>query len=171
MAKPANTPVQTSQAVSPPKDWVTQRTGFAPYFSPKTGDAFLATPVDFDDSDPTFDGGRYLFIAQEDIECARGPAAAAEPVTVHKGEEFTMSGYAALGSIIDYFGMTCHIVVGDKIPLKSKPTQSVWQFRLSVSPEDNARLAQGRQESARLRIAAVKEKRALKAASEADAHN
>jgi|SRR5208337_2440136 len=162
MAKPANTPVQ-SHSTAAPKDWIQQRTGFAPYFSPKTGDTFMAVPVDFDDSDPSFDGGRYLFIADEDIECARGPAAAAEPVTVHKGEEFTMSGYAALGSIVDYFGMTCHIVVGDKVPLKSKPNQSVWQFKLSVSPEDNARLAAGRQASARLRIAAVKEKRALAA--------
>ena len=171
MAKPANAPV-AHHTVAAPKDWVQQRTGFAPYFSPKTGDAFMATPVDFDDSDPSFDGGRYLFIADDDIECARGPAASPEPVTVHKGEEFTMSGYAALGSIVDYFGMVCHIVVGDKIPLKSKPNQSVWQFKLSVSPEDNARLAQARQEGARKRIAAAKEARQLKAANaSADAQN
>ena len=160
---PANRPTGTA-----PEGWVIQKMGFAPYFTPKTGESFLATPIDFDDSDPAFEGGRYLFSASADVECARGPKDNQEPVTVHQGEEFTMSGYAAL-SVADYFGIECHVTVGDKIPLKSNPKQSVWLFSLAVSPEDNAKLLAARQANARNRIAAARERKQLAAKSAAEA--
>ncbi len=118
------------------KSWVTQaQGGFAPYYTPRTGDVFVATPIDIDTRNPKFP--RFLFSASHEMSCAKGPKKAVQAVTVRAGEDFSMSAYAAL-PVEDFLGIETRITIGEKIDIAGGHT--LWQFELAVSPEDSAAL-------------------------------
>lgn len=121
--------------------WVDEATGFSPYWNPAENKYFVGRLVSKDVQDPDF--VRYLVQAGEDLECAQGPAATAEKVTVRKGEFFTISVYFSLQDIFDIYlesGIRpwMKVTAGKKLPTK-KPGRFVFKWRIQVSPADKAR--------------------------------
>jgi hypothetical protein len=132
---PATTSAGQKELLKNTENWVEQKLGFDPYYTPKQGDVFFATPADIDDKDPEF--VRFIFLAEHDMQCARGPKKDAEPVTVAKNDTFSMGAYASLTKVFtDYVGMLCKITVGEKIEISGGHTLIL--FKLEVSPEDAA---------------------------------
>ena len=122
-------------------DWSEEQIGFAPYWEPNEGLGFVGTPVAIDARDPDF--VRFLFIAQQDIECFRGSAASAESVLVKKGERFSIGSYFALVDALGEFltfqqttGKPLTVRVDAVRKVKTAKKQDCWQFRVRVKPSD-----------------------------------
>lgn len=125
--------------------WTEEQVGFAPYWQPKKGASFIARVVQKDEGEGN-QFTRYLLQAGESIDCKRGPADEAEDVKVEKGELFTISVYYSLQGLFDFYlenrfkpWMKVTAVEERKT---STPGQTVWTWKLLVSPEDKKKADQ-----------------------------
>lgn len=142
MAKPTNDTTDIINAI-PTFDtskWTEEQVGFAPYWSPVKGASFIARVMQKDIDPEAKQFTRYLMQAGEDLACKRGPADGAEDVTVKKGEYFTISVYFSLQGLFDFYLESGHkpwMKVNALEERKtSTPGQTVWTWKLLVSPED-----------------------------------
>lgn len=146
--------------------WVDEQIGFAPYWKPEPGKVFIARPVSIDERDPEF--VRYqMQCEQVAIECQRGPADGAETVTVNPGEQFSLSVYTQLAGVFNFYMESGIYPVCRVEALKeqktSKPGQTVWMFKLQVTPADKARLEAARKENTKAQLADRNERAAMSA--------
>lgn len=164
MAKPApenkNAPLATISDIPDfdTKGWVDEQVGFAAYWTPDAGKQFIARLVGKEEARSEMDFSRYLLQAAQDIACQRGPANEAEPVTVKKGEFFTISVYYSLQGIFDFylenqFTPWMQITSLEERPTK-KPGQTVWTWALKVDPKD-------KKQADKLRMAAKENAKSL----------
>ena len=154
---PAPVASKNPEIIAGTEDWVEQQLGFAPYYNPKIGDTFVATPVEIDDKDPEFN--RFVFVAGMIMECARGPKDDAEPVTVNDGEQFTMGAYAMLAPLFeDYLGMKCRVTVVDQIKI-ADGKRTLYRFKLAVSPSDNKLIAERKAARTKAKLAARRDEK------------
>jgi len=148
--------------------WSEEQIGFAPYWSPAPGKWFYAVPTAIDTRDPDF--VRYLFRALAPIECQRGPKDDAESVLVGPGEYFSMSVYYALEQNINFYlesGIFPPLHVTSTKEVKTKTVgQTVWQFRVKVSPETRALLDAARAKQVKDKLFAEGERMAKYAEDE-----
>jgi hypothetical protein len=170
MAKSPAIPVQTANPTAAlginTTDWEDQKLGFDPYYTPKPGDVFVATPMAIDDRDPEF--VRCQWMTEHSLDCARGPKDDAEPVAIESGETFNMGAYAALAAVFtDYIGIQCRVTVGEKTKISGNRT--LWNFKLAVSQKDSLRLKEARKTNAAARRLQAQEKAKEIAAKGADA--
>lgn len=124
-----------------------QALGFPAYWKGSVGRKFVAQVIHLDDSDPEFQ--RWVFLAQHDTVCARGPVDEAEEVIVKKGEYFSTSAYAMIGNADSARGL--HQYIGEVVKLEVTGEQDTGQpskmmvFKLSVTKETQAKILARRQ--------------------------
>lgn len=128
-----------------PQGYEEEQVGFPPYWSPEEGgQRFSGIPIARDDKDPEF--VRYTLIADRVIHCKKGPAEDAEQVIVRPGERFSVSEYASL-PLAELFGLPMMAVATHKSKT-STPGQSVWNWKLFLTPESKKQLHARRAEAA-----------------------
>jgi hypothetical protein len=120
--------------------------GFPPYYKLTIDSRFAAIPRQLDDSDSEFQ--RWVFQAEHDIVCARGPADDAEEVTVKKGGFFSTSAYAQFGNnesgrgLHSYIGIPCLFFV--KGTRKTSQPTPMFEVGMMLSKASKALLDQRR---------------------------
>ena len=118
--------------------WVTEQTGFAPYWNPVEGASFFGIVVEKDERDPEF--VRYLMKAVCDTPCKTGSEDNEEDVLVKAGDYFTVSVYFSLQGLFDFYlenGINTVMKVTAKKQVPTKKTgRKVWQWQVQVSPKD-----------------------------------
>jgi hypothetical protein len=117
-------------------DYEEEQIGFPPYWKCNAvGDLFVGRIINLDLRDPDFE--RIVVQAGMTTECSRGPVDEQVPVTIKKGEIFSVSLYGGLRNAVADF-----LVTDDPIIVKcigkqdtGQPSKMyVWQVR--VSPRD-----------------------------------
>ena len=111
--------------------WEKDSLGFAPYFKvQEVGDCFVGKLVSLDFRDPKMP--RFIFENPLDIpiQCFKGPVDNAEPITVNKGEFFTLSQYKGL-PIENYMDLeVMYKVIGTQDTPNGK--MYVWEPRMTA---------------------------------------
>ena len=130
--------------------WVDLPIGFDPYWTPEEGKQFVGKVCEIDARDPKF--VRFRFIASEPTMCQKGDSEHAEDVLVEAGGFFTTSVYAGISKELIYHlqsGICPEVEVTavrqDKVKTGEYAGKPFWVFSARVRPEDQRRLAVGRE--------------------------
>lgn len=122
-------------------DWQEEKLGFSPYWQPVEGASFVAIPTEVDDQGKFV---RVVMVATRDTQCFTGPTDSQEPVTVAKGETFTLSIYSGLKKVFtDYLtaGFPVEIMVTALEKIETDNGNDFWRFRVAVEPGAAKQLA------------------------------
>lgn len=120
--------------------FVDESVGFAPYWSPKPGAWFYGALTALDARDPEFIRYECINLGPNPITCARGPADNAEPVQVAVGERFTISQYALLADLFNFY-LECG-ADGFAVPFRCTSVEKIkggqgtlWVYKVDMLPE------------------------------------
>jgi len=125
-----------------PEGFVEEQIGFPPYWTPEEGKSFYARVIEFDDRDPEFP--RYIMQAGRETPCEQGGGEKMRPITVKKGEFFTVSEYSGL-PLGRYIGIPVFVTALNKRKLEGNRTTWDWTLRI---PEQAKAILQKRREAA-----------------------
>lgn len=151
--------------------WEEVQVGFAPYWNPSEGAAFVGYVVARDDRAEDFK--RYLIQAYIPTDCKRGPKEEAEDVKVQVGEYYSVSVYHALSEPFDFM-LENFTAKGDPIPIRmtalkkvktSTIGQTCWTWKMTMPPEYKKKYLAARDEARRALAADSAERKALEAAN------
>ncbi len=125
----------------------------------KPGSKFAAMVCGLDDSNPDFE--RWVFQAEHDVMCQRGPAEDAVPELVKKGDYFSTSAYGQFGDSSASRGL--HSYVGHKVLLTCTGTKKMvdpkkapmFVMKLNASPATMKAIRDAKNERMQNRIAGV----------------
>lgn len=129
--------------------WEKDSLGFAPYFKVQDiGDCFVGKLVSLDFRDPKIP--RFVFENPLDvpIQCYKGPVDSAEPVTVGKGEFFTLTQYKGLPIEVYMDIPVLYKVVGTQ----ETPNGNMYLWEALMSPADKKTVNARRKEEMSLLV-------------------
>ncbi len=126
--------------------WDKEQTGFAPYWEPAEGLSAFASAVALDMNDP--EQPRFLLRNEgKELRCFQGSKLKKQQleVMVKKGENFTISVYHSISSLLEtYLASGLHVrfklTAVEKVPT-STTGREVWKWDLVVDPAVRAQLA------------------------------
>ena len=149
MANPTkNTAPNTNKNAEPDFDsWSDEQIGFAPYWTPKEGEAFYGLIQARDERDPEFVRFLVMNLSSVPLVCHRGPSDDAELVEIGKGEVFTVSVYYQLEEPFNFY-LQAQEEMGIEVPMrvtalsktKTRDKNDVWRFRLQIEPNAKKQL-------------------------------